>query len=155
MERDEFISRILAIQDKLYHISYSLLPNPHDQDDAVQECMHKAIRKHETLREDAYLETWLIRILINECYTILRKKKKEQPTEAIPIVVPETANEALFDAIIQIVPKLRILIVLHYIEGYSTKEIAKMQRLPEGTVKSRMARARAQLRSLLAEEVPE
>ena len=151
MTKDEFMARVLAMQDRLYRVSYSMLPNPHDQDDAVQECARIALQKMGTLRDARYLETWLVRILINECNSILRKHKREGPTEEMEIVLPPDGDREVIEALMTLEVRLRLPIVLNYIEGYTVKEIAGMLRVPESTVKTRMARARKLLRETLAE----
>ncbi|MDR0897061.1 MAG: RNA polymerase sigma factor [Oscillospiraceae bacterium] len=145
MTKEAFIEQILALRSTLYYLSYSLLPNHADQEDAVQACLEKALRKRTTLREDAYLKTWLIRILINECHNVLRRKRREVPTEEIIAVAPPDADMGLFEAVSQLDPKLRIVLVLHCFEGYTTREVALMLRTPESTVKSRLKRARTLL----------
>ena len=151
MTKDEFANRIILLQDTLYRVSYSLLPNPYDQDDAVQEAIRIALQKRATLRDDRYLKTWIIRILINECYGILRKKKRETPMEAIEVIAPPTSDREVVDALVQLEARFRLPLVLHHIEGYSTKEVAKILRVPEGTVKGRLVRGRDLLKDKLIE----
>ena len=152
MTREEFAQQVVALQETLYRVSYSIIQSPEDQADAVQECIHKALLKRETLREDRYLKTWLIRILINECYTILRKRKREFPAEELQVAAPPMADRELHDAVMALEEKYRLPIVLHYMEGYSITEAAKAMRIPEATVKTRLRRARLQLKALLTEE---
>ena len=151
MTKDEFTDRVIVLQDTLYRVSYSLLPNPYDQDDAVQETIRIALQKRAALRDDRYLKTWIIRILINECYGILRKKKKELPTETIEVIAPPTSDREVVDALAQLEERFRLPLVLHHIEGYSTKEISKILRVPEGTVKGRLVRGRDLLKTKLTE----
>lgn len=60
----------------MYHIAKSLLYNDADCADAIQEAIVKAFVKLHTLKDDSYAKTWLIRIVMNECYAIMRKEKK-------------------------------------------------------------------------------
>lgn len=60
----------------MYHIAKSLLYNDADCADAIQEAIVKAFAKLHTLKDDSYAKTWLIRIVMNECYAIMRKEKK-------------------------------------------------------------------------------
>ena len=152
MTKEEFAQEVVSLRSMLYYVSYSLLTNSIDQDDAVQEAIHKALAKRESLREASQLKSWLTRILINECYTILRRRKREVPTEEINPVVPEGAKRELFEAIVSLEEKLRLPLVLYYYEGYKTREIARILRVPEGTVKGRLARARGQLGEMLKDE---
>ena len=156
MTSHEFAEQIVAMTQTLYRVSYSMLSQPSDREDAVQECLRKAWQMRGRLREDRYLRTWVIRILINECHNIQRRYRRELPQGELPErVAPPNADAELHDAILKLEEKWRVPIVLHYMEGYSVEEIARMLRLPQGTVKSRMTRARRALRDLLSEEVPE
>ncbi len=152
MTKEAFAEQVLLLRKTMFYVSYSLLPNPIDQEDAVQESIRKGLQKCGALREEQYLKRWILRILLNECYNVMRRRKREIPTEEIPVVVPDTADSSVFEAVMELEEKLRIPIVLHYVEGYATREIASILRTPEGTVKTRMAKARALLRTTLKEE---
>ena len=73
----EFAARVIAMQDTLYRVSTTILPRLCDREDAVQSAIEKALRKRGRLRDEAALEKWLTRILINECYTIHRRRRRE------------------------------------------------------------------------------
>ena len=73
MDKHEFSMRVIACENRLYRISTAILGNTFDRDDAVQETLLKAWANLSTLREEKHFETWLIRILINECRTVDRK----------------------------------------------------------------------------------
>lgn len=152
MNRDEFSRRIRASQDKLYRITCGLLREPQDRMDAVQDAILKAWCNLGRLRSEEYFDTWLIRILINECHNRHRTQARLVPLESAP--EPSEAfqgNSQLRDAILALPEKLRIPIILHYMEGYKTEEIAQMLRLPGGTVRSRLGRARTMLKTMLEE----
>lgn len=152
MTKDDFEAGILALENALYSVSYSLQPNSHDQADAVQECIRKALTKRETLRDDRYFKTWLIRILINECHNIQRQKKRLTPTETLEIVAPPESDHDLFDALNALDEKFRLPVVLHHVSGYSTSEVAAILKIPEGTVKYRLVHGRKRLQQLLSEK---
>lgn len=154
MDRDEFAQRIRAAQEKLYRITYGLLREPQDRMDAVQEAILKAWCSLPRLRDEQYFDTWLVRILINECHNRQRAQARFVPLESVPEPSQNTCgNPQLRDAILALPEKLRIPIILHYMEGYRTDEIAQMLRLPGGTVRSRLRRAREALKNML--EAPE
>lgn len=152
MTKEAFEEKVLELYSALYYVSYSILTNRADQDDAVQECIKKALMKRESLKEEKYLKTWLTRILINECHNVLRQRKREVLTEEMVIVAPPTSDSDLFEHITHLEEKLRLPIVLHYMEGYTTKEISKILRVPEGTIKSRLAKGRKILGETILEE---
>lgn len=146
MTKDAFIARVIDLRDTLYRVSYGLLPNAFDQDDAVQETVKIALLRWHTLRDLNALKAWLTRILIHECYAILRRKKREIPSEEIRIDLPPDGDKEVIEALMLLEPKHRLPVILHHIEGYTTREIGQMLRLPESTVKSRIQRARELLR---------
>lgn len=152
MTREAFAQQAVALQDTLYRVSYSLLPNRYDQEDAVQESLRIALQKLHTLREDRYFSTWLIRILIHECYRVLRGKKREIPMEEIVRSLPPDGDAGVMEALMRLDQRERLPLVLHYVEGYKIDEIARMLSIPQGTVKTRMARGRQQARDILQDE---
>ena len=156
MDAESFARRVEGMQGALYRVAYGLLLNRADCADAVQEALLRAWEKRASLREERYFETWLTRILINECYTTLRRRRAALPLDGLPEpVAPPDADPALHDAIARLDRKLRLPVVLHYMEGYGVGDIARMLRLPSGTVKTRLARARALLRLQLSDEPTE
>ena len=137
----------------LYRVSYAQLSQSCDRDEAVQECLCKAWQKRNQLQDERYMQTWVIRILINECHNIQRKRGRELPLEALPErAAPADAEPELHDALLALEESLRLPLVLHYIEGFTTEEIAQILRWPQGTVKSRMMRGRRELKKMLSEE---
>ena len=154
MTNDEFSTRITAMIQTLYRISYSQLSQGCDRDEAVQECLCKAWQKRRQLEDARFMQTWVVRILINECHNIQRKRRREIPMEELPErTAPPDADYALHDALLSLDETLRLPLVLHYIEGFTTEEIARILRCPQGTVKSRMRRGRRELKQILTEEV--
>ena len=147
MTHDDFAARIISMQGTLYRVTCSILPGHADREDAVQSAIEKAWRKLPALREDSRLAAWMVRILINECYAILRRQKRETPVDAIPdSPAPADADPDLYRFFTKLPDTLRLTMVLHYVEGYEVKEIARMLRLPAGTVKSRLMRGREKLK---------
>lgn len=153
MDRDEFTRRILDMRLTLYRVSYGILANEAEREDAVQNAIMKAWQKHGQLRDERFMETWLVRILINECYNIRRAHRFTCLADALPEqAAPTDANGDVRAAVLALDEKLRLPVVLHYMEGYRVDEISHMLHLPQGTVKSRLRKARAQLRLMLDEE---
>ena len=155
MLEDAYARHIHDIQHKLFRVAYTILRNEADCADAVQEALIKGWLKKDSLREECYFDTWLIRILINECYGFIRKRKRRnvQAASARPPQMPDVANVELHNALMKLGEQERLPLMLHYSEGYAVHEIAAMVGIPEGTVKSRMNRARNKLRELLKDEV--
>ena len=89
----------------------------------------------------------------NSCKETLRRQKRETPAADFPeAAAPQGADPALWESLRALDKKYRIIVVLHYRDGYSVREIASILRVPESTVKTRLFRARQQLKSLLERE---
>lgn len=147
MTHEAFAERIIAMQARLYRISASLLHQEADREDAVQSCIEKAWRKLSHLRQESSVEPWVTRILINECYSILRRQKRFIPVDTVPdSPAPPDADPDLYRFFSGLPEKLRLTMVLHYVEGLDVKEIAAILRLSEGTIKSRLSRGREKMR---------
>lgn len=156
MRKEQLGELILASQDSLYHVAKTLLYNNADCADAIQETIVKAFSKIHTLRDDAYAKTWLTRILINECYAIMRREKKVVSLEQQPVedLAEEQQNYSeLYLAVSRLPKEARLAITLHYLEGYSVKEVAALMNTTESAVKNRLLRARAKLREELDGEL--
>ncbi|MCI8585732.1 MAG: sigma-70 family RNA polymerase sigma factor [Lachnospiraceae bacterium] len=149
MKKEQLGKLILVSEDTLYHVAKSLLARDADCADAIQEAIVKAFTNLHTLRQDSYAKTWLVRILINECYALMRREKHLVSLEEYRY--PEPAEESkdysdLYEAIRRLPPDIRICIILYYLEGYSVKETADILKVTESTVKNRLARARTRMR---------
>ncbi len=152
MTKENLGRLVLDAQEAMYRAARSILKNDEDCADAIQEAIVKAFAKRETIREEAYARTWLIRIVINECMDIFRKRAKllPFPEEGIPEAAAlESDYSDLYEAIDRLSPEERLTLGLYYREGYSTKEIAGMTGLSESAVKSRLSRARKRLKAYL------
>lgn len=79
MEKEAFERELLALTDTLYRVSASILPRQCDREDAIQESILTALQKRERLRDDGALRAWVVRILVNNCYDILRSQKSAKP----------------------------------------------------------------------------
>lgn len=149
MTKEQLGNIVLASEETLYHVAKTLLYNDADCADAIQETIVKAFSKIHTLRMDEYARTWLIRILINECYTILRKQKDLLPLDALAETAqPENTKDYsdLYEALSRLTEPMRLVITLYYMEGYSVKEIASLLDITESAVKNRLMRARVRIK---------
>ena len=149
MDRNEFAARVVAQTDRMYRIAWILLRHPEDCRDAMQETALRAWEKRATLREEAYFATWLVRILINECRSIQRKRRRLVTLEEIaePAVPPQ--DPALSIALQRLPEQLRLPLTLHALEGMSYEEVARTLRLPRSTIVGRIQRAKQQLKKEL------
>lgn len=152
LDKEEFSRRIVAMLPVLYRVAWSQLPQQADREDAVQETIRRAWEKRGRLREERYMQTWVIRILLNVCETQRRKAGRMIPTEAVEAASARETDTPLLDALMALPEKYRLPLQLHYVEGYDMAETARMLHLPVGTVKSQLHRGRNMLREMLNEE---
>lgn len=152
MNRDAFVDKVLEVESTLYHVSKSILMHDEDCEDAVQGAILKAYDKLGTLKKEEYFKTWLVRILINECYSLKRKEcSKVSYEECFELAAADDRKDysELYLAIQKLPERIRITIVLYYVEGYSVEEIKQILKIPAGTVKSRLSKGRKLLKMKL------
>ena len=153
MTKDEFAVQIMDMKKTLYHVACGILRSEADREDAVQECILKAWEKLDSLKSDSAFRSWIIRILINECYNIGRAESKIVLMDELPeTAAPDVSDPDLKDALARLDEIYRVPVLLFYMEGFSLKEIAGILQVPEGTVKSRLFAGRKKLREYLGEE---
>ena len=141
----------------LYRVACLQLPQRADREDAVQEAIRKAWEKRDSLHSEQHLQTWMVRILLNECHNLQRKGRRCVPVEevyALSTPAPQRDQELRW-ALQSLEERYRMPILLHYIEGLPIRQVAQALRIPQGTVQSRLARGRKLLQQALAEEVLE
>lgn len=149
MNDQEYTMRLRAMERKLYRIAHAILFNDADCADAIQEAVFKGWMKKNTLREEKYFETWMMRILINECRNMMRRRRTLPLMEETVIHFEPGEDAGLYHALRQLPEKYRMPLLLHHMEGYSLGEIAQMLEIPQPLVKSRLHQARSALRRIL------
>lgn len=175
MTKDQFARLVLDSTDSLYRVSKGILKNDSDCEDAVWEAIGIGFAKLDTLRDDRFAKTWLTRILIHQCYKVLRERAYRadlsqeelegwaaQAQNGRPVFpgrsgaagTQEQSRECceLYEALTGLDEKYRVPIVLFYLEGYSVREIADILQSTEGTVKSWLHRGRGYLKEMLKED---
>jgi RNA polymerase sigma-70 factor (ECF subfamily) len=164
MEEDlkqEFETRIAETGTLAFRVAFSVLRNSEDAEDVAQEAFAKAYRRFRQLRDRDRFRAWLVRLTWRMAISRARSESRRtaRETEADLSVAAEPSPvqsfiereraKRLWRAIDALPEKLRIVIVLAAIEEHDLKQIAKLLRLPEGTVKSRLFLARQRLKELL------
>jgi len=171
-QMDAFSELILHYQSQVFNLAYYILHDPAAADDATQEAFISAYRSIKKFRGGSF-RSWLLRIVTNACYDELRRRKRrpnvswdefgDMDEEANPHLVnggprPEESVQqqelrALLDRSIAKLPTHhRTTIILIDRLGLSYEEAAKVMDVALGTVKSRLARARKEMQSLLQAE---
>lgn len=156
MTKEQLGNLIIASQDTMYHVAKTLLRNDADCADAIQEAIVKAFSGLHTLRKDSYAKTWLVRIVINECYAIMRREKRLLSLEDVSLeqaMQEEGDYSDLYEAVSRLPHEIRLTVTLYYMEGYRIKEMAALMKTTESAVKNRLMRARAKLEEELGAEM--
>ena len=154
MNREEFVLRTNAVKERLYRTAYLYLGNESDALEAVDEAVYQAFRSLKQLKQPEYFESWLTRILINECHKELRRRKRIVPVDVLlDTAGPDEYDRLpLKDAIRRLPEELREVVILRFFSGYTQAETAEILRIPQGTVATRQRRALQLLRLELGEE---
>lgn len=149
MNKEQFTNEVLAAEKSMYYVAKSILKNDEDCADAMQNAILSAYRSLDSLRNERYFKTWLTRILINECYTMIRKNKNTISYEEYmeqEVSCDSSGYSEVYMEIEALEEKYRIPFVLHYVEGFAAKEIAGMLKTTEASIKMRLFRGRNLLR---------
>ena len=150
IQKDTFTAASTALCPALYRIAQSILHEPHDAQDAVQQALLKAWERRADVDEKRF-KAYLTRIVINECHNVQRLRQRVTPTDTLPesaFMPPDTGLREAVDALPE---ALRTPLLLHYMEGYSQREIADALALHMPQIKSRLFRARKALKARLTE----
>lgn len=143
-------------QNNLYAIAFSICKNPSDAQDVVQDTFIQYYTSKKEFEDEQHLRAWLIRVAINKAKNMTltfwhqHKVSLEEYMETLTFETPESEN--LFEEVMKLPKKYRIVIHLFYYEDYSVKEIAEILKLSQSNVKVRLSRARALLKEALKGE---
>ena len=153
MSDQEYMSRVQAMERKLYRIARAVLWNDADCADAIQEAVFKGWMKRGSLKEEARFEAWLARILVNECRNLQRRQKlRPRPLEESAGAGRQDSmaeDVQLREALRSLPEKYRMPLLLRYLEGYDLRDVGRILDIPYSLVKSRLHQARNSLRKIL------
>lgn len=171
-DRDEFARLVDAYSNQIYRLGLKMLADPQDAEDVLQNTFLKALQSLANFEGRSRLSTWLYRIAVNEALMLLRKQRPETPVPGdqdsdddenySPVqfvdwcCLPEdellsSEAKARLDSAVQKLPEnLRVVFILRDIEGLSIRETSEALGLTETAVKTRLLRARLNLREQLS-----
>lgn len=153
MDAQRLEQAIISYENILYRTALAILADAQEAEDAVQDGFLKYLEKAPAFESAEHEKAWLIRVTVNGCKSRLRapwRRRSTPLTEAHPAVNEEEAG--VLELVLTLPPKDRAAVHLFYYEGYRTAEIAAMTSEAEGTVRSRLSRARQKLKKLLEGE---
>lgn len=140
--------------DTIYAVAFSALKNRADAENVTQDVLIQLYKTDKEFESYSHVKNWLIRVTVNQCKKVFRapwRKTESLEDYAQTLGFEHEEDHDLFLTVMQLERKYRIVVVLYYYEGYSTSEIASMLGVPVNTVSTRLARARAKLRTLITE----
>lgn len=161
-DREAFGELVEQYRDNVYRLAYRMCGNAYDADEAAQEAFVAAWRALPNFRGDAKFSTWLYRLTTNAAIDVMRREKRHQtvgdgemmeladdadsPQETVERTEQQ---EAVQKALATLSEEYREVLLLRYMEELDYAEIAEVLQLPSGTVKSRINRAKAALKTAL------
>ena len=156
--RELLIEKLLIENyEKYYRLAFSYVHNEADAMDIVQEGAYKAMLKWESLEREDFAETWIYRIMLNEIFSMLRRRTRNEESMVDPDCLEEIPAEtpvdslSLREALDRLPPKEKALVELRYFEDLKLEEIAGALDENLSTVKSRLYRTLRKLRITLEE----
>jgi RNA polymerase sigma factor (sigma-70 family) len=164
-----FASLLNRYRDSIYYMLIKMVNNPVDAEDLTIEAFGKAFRNLDTYTPSYAFSTWLFKIATNNCIDFIRKKRTMPPLiDQIPqegedytveiksempdpeeILINHQKITELRDVVSQLKPRYKVLIQLRYFKEFSYEEIAAELRIPIGTVKAQLSRAKTLLYNIL------
>ena len=137
-------------QQNMFAAALSACKDPQDAEDAVQEALLAYHTSGKEFESEEHIRAWLLRVAINKAKNMRMsfwKKHKVSLEDYIESISFETEQESgLFEAVMELPEKYRVVLHLYYYEDYSIREIGKILRRTENTVKSQLSRGRALLK---------
>lgn len=157
-------SLVTAYYPYIRRLSFSILADPQEAEDAAQETFITACRAAEGFRGQSNLKTWLTAIAVNLCRGLLRKRRVRQKLQSVlqslhlasgrPLnpekeTLQNEADRHVWQAVDALEENQRLTVLLHYVQELNAPEIAAVMGTTEGTVYSRLHYARQKLKVLL------
>ena len=152
ISRDAFAQEVRELTDTAFAVTYLILGNSADSEDAMSAAILRAFENRGKLRKRDSFRAWFLQILRHEAYDLLKKRRRLTPVEELPEeAAPEGEDAGRLDlrqALQELTDTQRTALLLQQ-EGYDMAEIGQILDVPVGTVKSRISRAKQTLRTLL------
>lgn len=150
MDAETFTDYVRKYRNTVFRVAYSYSGSLQDSEDITQEAFLKLDKSEERFTADENVKAWLIRVSANEAKNFIRRnalRRKEPISENIP-----EEDYELSEIMKGLKRDYRVVIYLHYYEGYSVKELSKILKISESNVKVRLKRGRDKLKELITEK---
>lgn len=162
-DADAFEQLVVAYRDQVFRLALRMCGSEADADEVAQEAFLSAWKALPNFRGESQFSTWLYQLTTHAAIDLMRREKRQiaaaditEVNAADPAPSPQQQaeqseqREIVRDAILQLAPEQREVVVLRFMEELSYEEIGAVLKLPPGTVKSRLNRAKAQLKEILS-----
>lgn len=156
MRNDEYIYAVKRNSNRIYLIALSYLHNHHDAEDVMQDVFLKLWKTNKVFKDDEHMDKWLTITCVHKCKDHFKSpfvKNKVALDEAKELYTFDTIkNFDVFNAIMSLPPKERLVVHLFYYEDMQINEIAEIVKSKPSAVKTRLHRARSHLKSILGDD---
>lgn len=152
IHKEKFAELVREYKIPMYRLAYGILRNQQDAEDVVGEAVIRAFEHLDTLKDADKFKPWIMQITANEAKRVYGKQKKIILLEDVNTSGLGNADyhDELWEIVLTLEEKYRSVIILYYYEQFKIKEIGNILHISEGTVKSRMSRAKDRLKEILA-----
>ncbi|WP_080799882.1 RNA polymerase sigma factor [Arabiibacter massiliensis] len=152
LRSDAFLARAMdAWGDTVYRVALAQTGSPSDADDVYQDVFLRLLEDATPFESDEHLKAWLLRVTVNRCHDLARsswnRRTEGLGAEQARAAAPEPFRSDVWEVVGTLPEHLRAAVHLFYVEGYSTDEIARIVGCQPATVRTRLHRAREQLRT--------
>ena len=149
-----FVEALTCHRKAMYHLAYAMLRSSADAEDAVSAATLQAYRAARRIRSWESIKPYLMRVTVNACHDLLRKRRRETALDVETMLATRAAPEEtpIWMYTQQLPLPMRTVLQLHYGEGLPLQDIAKILRVPRGTVASRIHRAKLELKRRMEKE---
>ena len=155
MEREEAARLVEAHGQAVYRLAYARTGSREDAEDITQETFLRLVRAAPAFRDEAHCRAWLLHVAMNCTRSLFRRPwhRRDLPLEeAANAAAPEGERGDVLEAVLNLPEQYRAPVHLFYYEDLTVEQIAKIMGLREGTVRTRLSRARGMLRDMLKED---
>ena len=153
LAEEQYTRAVKANMDTVYRVAVNYLRDPTTAEDVCQETFLRLFRCKTPFSGEEHIRSWLIHVCLNECKrSVSSPWRRAESMEEIPEqAFPDTREDDTLQLVMSFPRKYRMVLYLHYYEGYSTAEIAKLLHILPSTVRSQLTRGREKLKQLLLE----
>lgn len=145
----DIVETVMKYSDMLYKICIVILCNEQDVQDAIQDTFCRYLEKKPQFRDEEHEKAWFIRVATNICRDMMRFKIRHPKVsiDEVENILTSPEQKETLQELFSLPVKQKIVVYLHYVEGYRIKEIADILGIAEGAVKMRLMRGKEQMRT--------